>query len=128
MPLCKAWGIWTNSRSLALALEGPHVRCSGGHPSVAVGGADTEHSGSYPDNLALFILSSITSSVDEVEAMVELQRWPCNLGSPPIPDGAGDGRVDDQLGLTPAGTGTDGARRCRKPAAFSKSVGGAVQR
>ena len=122
--LCKAWGIWTNHPSLSLALKGPHVRCSGGHPSVPVGGADTEHSGSYPDALARLVHLAITTTADDVPALVESQRWRGPLGSPTTLEG-GDGCIGDQPGLTPAGAGTEEGRRCRKPAFLCQSVGGA---
>ena len=127
MPLCKAWGVWTNSSSLALALDGPHVRCAGGHPSVPVGGADTEHSGSYPENFAIFVHTALAASEQDVAARVEAHCWPCNLGSPIISGRVNDGRDVLQPGLALAGTGTAGGRRCLKPAVLSQSGGGADQ-
>ena len=66
-PLCKAWGIWTNSKPLAVALDGPHVRCSGCVDSVAVGGRDTAHTGSYTDAFASFVNRVVTKT--------ELETW-----------------------------------------------------
>ena len=70
-PLCKAWGIWTNHEGLALALDGPHVHCPGGHARVRVEGQNTAHSGAYPDNLALFVNKALTSTVSSIRKMVD---------------------------------------------------------
>ena len=122
--LCKAWGIWTNHPSLLLALQGPHVRCSGGHRSIAVEGADTVHSGTYPDALARLVHLAISTTADDVPALLASQRWRNPLGSSFTQMG-GDGCSGDQLGLTPAGAGTEGGRRCRTPAILGQSDGGA---
>ena len=70
-PLCKAWGIWTNHEGLALALDGPHVHCPGGHARVRVEGQNTRHSGAYPDGLALFVNKALTSTVGSIHRMVD---------------------------------------------------------
>ena len=90
-------------------------------------GANTEHSGSYPDGFAKLVLCAITSSVEEVEAMSSQQRWPCIVGCPLQPVTAGDACSDSQVEPTSAGSGTDAARRCPKTASFSRLAGGAVQ-
>ena len=80
-PLCKAWGIWTNNASLALALDGPHVRCQGGHVSIPVVGKNTAHTGICPDNLAKFINFVLSSTVEQVGQMTDRPAWPIPLAS-----------------------------------------------
>ena len=63
LPLCKAWGIWTTSVPLAVALSDPRVLCRVGHPSTPVFGANTAHSGAYPDDFARFVLLSLSTRV-----------------------------------------------------------------
>ena len=70
LPLCKAWGVWTNHPVLSRALNGSRVRCQGGHPSTPVSGQDTAHSGIYPDAFARFIHSTLTEPAAELENMV----------------------------------------------------------
>ena len=69
--LCKAWKVWTNNPSLALALDGPHVRCPGGCDSVAVNGRNTAHTGSYPDQLVVFVNRALSSTESEVWSWLE---------------------------------------------------------
>ena len=61
LPLCKAWGIWTNSYPLIVALDSPKVLCQGGHPSTPVGGADTAHSGAYPNDFAYYVNTAFST-------------------------------------------------------------------
>ena len=81
-PLCKAWGIWTNNASLALALDGPHVLCQGGHVSIPVEGKNTAHTGVYPDNLAKFIHAALSSTLEQVGQMKDRHAWPIPLANP----------------------------------------------
>ena len=69
LPLCKAWGIWTNNSSLSYALSCPLVRCQGGHSSIAVCGVDTEHSGTYPDGFARFVHTVLTTPIEDIDRM-----------------------------------------------------------
>ena len=82
MPLCKCWGIWTNNYPLSIALDGPHVQCPGGHVKVPVAGQNTAHSGAYPDDLALFVHTALTSSEDHMRQMIDMRAWPVNLECP----------------------------------------------
>ena len=127
MPLCKAWGVWTNCRSLSAALTGSHVRCSGAHSSIAVGGADTEHSGSYPDDFAGLVHHAITCNVDDVATLVASQRWRTSLESHTFTHEGGAACPDNQPESTSAGAGTDGSRRCLKPASLSRLDSGAAR-
>ena len=75
LPLCKAWGIWTSSKSLSLALSGPEVRCQGGHPSTAVSGKDTAHSGTYTDHFARYVIKSLCTPREEVLHAMQNGKW-----------------------------------------------------
>ena len=75
LPLCKAWGIWTSSKSLSLALSGPEVRCQGGHPSTPVSGIDTAHSGNYLDRMAKYVIKSLCTSHDDVLRDMGSKTW-----------------------------------------------------
>ena len=82
-PLCKAWRIWTNNPSLSAGLDGRHVICQGGHPSTPVSGADTAHSGTYPDGFAKFVNKVITTPLDELQLMATNNSWPVVGKCPP---------------------------------------------
>ena len=76
LPLCKAWGVWTNHPSLSRALNSTHVQCQGGHPTTPVSGQDTAPSGVYPDSFAKFIHAVLTTPVAEVETMISTNTLP----------------------------------------------------
>ena len=76
LPLCKAWGIWSNNPSLSFALDGPHVRCQGGHPSTKVEGESTAHSGVYPDDFAKYINTVMTTPISDLQNMAASGEWP----------------------------------------------------
>ena len=75
-PLCKAWVIWSNNPGLSMALDGPHVRCQGGHDYLAISGQNTAHSGNYPDAFAKFVHLALTTPIDEIRKMASSSKWP----------------------------------------------------
>ena len=79
LPLCKAWGIWTNSAPLATALSDPRVLYQGGHPSTPVSGANTAHSGAYPNDFAHFVNTAFSTRVapalDLLRQSGHFQAW-----------------------------------------------------
>ena len=76
LPLCKAWGIWTNHPALSRALDSTHVHCQGGHPTTPVSGQDTAHSGVYPDSFAKFIHAVLTTPIADIEHMISTNTLP----------------------------------------------------
>ena len=111
-PLCKAWGIWTNSPSLALALDGPHVICPGGCPSTPVSGRSTAHSGDYPDNFAIFVNTALSRAADDVRQMISKKTWPvkwgCSVGADAVSDNLKHASRRDS-GLSGSGVAHNGA-------------------
>lgn len=75
-PVCKAWAVWSNNPKLSMALDGPHVRCQGGHGYLAVSGQNTAHSGNYPDAFAKFVHLALATPIDELRKMASSSQWP----------------------------------------------------
>ena len=105
-PLCKKWGIWTSSKSLALSLDREQVLCQGGHPSTPVSGVDTAHSGAYTDSMARYVIVSLCTPAGDVSRAIEHGTWSIQI--PPFASTAG-GALEDGLEAERSRTGTEAA-------------------